>query len=183
MTRLPHSRLPDAEGDMPSLLQRRLKSSLKRNRLFFNLVRRKRSQHENKPSRLIQRLHDKRKPLRQWQYRVAATVAILGIGSVTWGGLFVSERVTLGGVPYRIVNKFWHSQAARDAYFAGDRQALHYQLASLGVEEDIKDYYRDRFDNEGELDRHIHQIMYNRTGYVGEAYEVDKHNRLRFRSY
>lgn len=168
---------------MPSRLKRRLKSSLKRNRLFFDLVRRKRSQAENKPSRLSQRLREKRLPALKWRYRVMAAVAVVGVGGLTWGGLFVTERVTLGGVPYGIVSKFWQSKAARDAYFAGDRQALHYQLASLGVEEDIKDYYRDRFDSEGELDRHIHQIMFDQTGYVGEAYEVDNYGRLNFRSY
>lgn len=107
----------------------------------------------------------------------------LGVGAACWGGLFINEQVTLGGVPYRVVRKFWNSPSARDAYFAGDRQALHDQLSLLGVENDIKNYYRDRFDNEYELDRHIHQIMFDRTGYVGEAYDVDNYGRLNSRSY
>lgn len=119
---------------------------------------------------------------RRWQ-RTIALVGSLGVIATGWGGLFVSEQVTLGGVPYRIVRKFWRDKTARDAYFVGDRQALHDQLRALGVEGDIKDYYRDRFDNEHELDRHIHQIMFDRTGYVGEAYDVDNYGRLNSRSY
>ncbi|MEL6940906.1 MAG: hypothetical protein AAFO84_17125, partial [Cyanobacteria bacterium J06598_1] len=92
--------------------------------------------------------------------------------------LFVREQVTFAGVPYRIVDKFWNDKAARDAYFVGDRNALHDRLKTLGVEEDIKDYYRDRFANEYELDQHIHQIMFDRTGYVGEAYNVNNFGQL-----
>ena len=95
------------------------------------------------------------------------------LGGLVWTNLFIKEQVTFAGVPYRIVHKFWNDKPARDAYFVGDRQALHDRLKALEVEEDIKDYYRDHFANEHELDKHIHQIMFDRTGYVGEAYSVD----------
>ena len=98
-------------------------------------------------------------------------LSVAGGGGI-WGNLFVLELVSLGGVPYGIIHKFWNDPAARTAYFVGDSRGLHDRLRSLGVEADIKDYYRDRFATEHELDRHIHQIMYDRTGYVGEAYQV-----------
>jgi hypothetical protein len=43
----------------------------------------------------------------------------------------------------------------------------------MGVEAQIKDFYRSQIDSEQELDRHIHQIFYDNTGYVGEAYQVN----------
>lgn len=166
-----------------SRLQRRLESSLKRDRIFFNLVRRKRTQRRNRPSWLSQQLSPQQSPQQRWRYGLLLAFLALGLGGATWTTLFVNEQVTLGGVPYRIVHKFWQDKAARDAYFAGDRQALHDELSTLGVEDDIKDFYRDRFDSEYKLDRYIHQLMFNQTGYVGEAYEVDNYGQLRSRSY
>lgn len=175
-------RIVPSKKSSQSRLQRRLSLSLGRNRRFFDLVRRRRSRYENRPSQLSKRLRVRRILQRKLRLALVA-LASLGVGAACWGGLFINEQVTLGGVPYRVVRKFWNSQAARDAYFAGDRQALHDQLSALGVENDIKNYYRDRFDNEYELDRHIHQIMFDRTGYVGEAYDVDNYGRLNSRSY
>jgi hypothetical protein len=43
----------------------------------------------------------------------------------------------------------------------------------MGIEEKMKDYYRPQISDEGVLDQHIHQILYDRTGYVGEAYQVN----------
>lgn len=165
-----------------SRLQQRLDHSLKRDQAFFELARQKRQEHidgpVDEPSWLTGRLHQRRL-IRRW--RQVAVMSLLGIGVVgsIWASLFVSEQVTLSGVPYRVVSKFWQSKPARDAYFAGDNQALHDELVALNVEVDIKAYYRDRFTNEGELDLYIHQLMYNQTGYVGEAYEVGSHRRLK----
>ncbi|MEL7331043.1 MAG: hypothetical protein AAFN12_02280 [Cyanobacteria bacterium J06560_2] len=140
----------------------------------MSTVRRKR----NPVSRLRQRLNANRSQYRLWQRFVVGGAICMTLGSATWTSLFVREQVTFAGVPYRIVDKFWNDKAARDAYFVGDRNALHDRLKTLGVEEDIKDYYRDRFANEYELDQHIHQIMFDRTGYVGEAYNVNNFGQL-----
>ncbi|MEL6604569.1 MAG: hypothetical protein AAFP20_15245 [Cyanobacteria bacterium J06614_10] len=136
------------------------------------------AQRKVQPSRLMARLAQKqarRRLLRRVALACTLTIAIAG---GTWSHLFFQEKVTLGGVPYGIIDKFWNDRIARNAYFAGDRQGLHDRLQVLGVEEDIKDFYRDRFTNEHELDRYIHQIMFDRTGYVGEAYEVNNYGRL-----
>ena len=45
-------------------------------------------------------------------------------------------------------------------------------MDNLGVEYDIKAYYRDRIQDPVKLDQHIHQILFDRTGYVGESYTV-----------
>lgn len=105
------------------------------------------------------------------------------MGGAVWSTLFLNGAVTYRGVPYQVVHKFWQDEAARAAYFSGNKAALHYRLASLGVERDIKNYYRDRFENEYALDQHIHQIMFDRTGYVGEAYQVDQRGRLVSKQY
>ncbi|MEO1620570.1 MAG: hypothetical protein AAFU53_05990 [Cyanobacteria bacterium J06632_3] len=151
-----------------SWLQRRLNLSIRRRRVV---------------SRVMKRLIAKRAKRRQRQRVGFMTAALLGLGSTLLLNLFVQEKITVGGVPYRIVRKFWQDPSARDAYFAGDAHALHDRLQTLGVEEDIKAFYRDRFTSEGELDRHIHQIMFDRTGYVGEAYQVNDHGRLVFVEY
>lgn len=157
-----------------SRVQRRLKRPLRRDRAFLKLVRRKRAQS----SRLYQRANSER--LRIQLLRGAAVSAFLGLslGANVWGSLFVREKITLGGVPYRVVQQFWNDQQARDAYFGGDRQALHDRLADLEVEESIKSYYSSRFNNEDELDLFIHQVMFDRTGYVGEAYQVNNYGEL-----
>ena len=172
-----------ARRSSKSRLQRRLESSPKRDRTFFNLVRRKRAQRINRPSWLSQRQSVKHGPPQKRRYGILLALLALGLGGAAWTTLFVNERVTVGGVPYRIVHKFWQDKAARDAYFAGDRQALHDELVTLGVEDDIKDFYRDRFNSEYEVDRYIHQLMFDQTGYVGEAYEVDNYGQLKSRSY
>ncbi|MEO0989159.1 MAG: hypothetical protein AAFY20_27005, partial [Cyanobacteria bacterium J06639_14] len=43
-------------------------------------------------------------------------------------------------------------------------------MSDLGIEREIKDYYRSRIQDPVELDRHIHQVLFDRTGYVGENY-------------
>lgn len=169
-----------ADETCESRVYRRLKETSLRDRLFYTLRQRRRdrlAENENQPSQLTQRLQTQSRH-RQYQRGLAAATLSLGLGGAAWTGLFVSERVTLGGVPYGIVETFWTDKTARDAYFSGDTQALHDQLSDLGVEEAIKAYYRDQFDNEHELDRYIHQIMFNRTGYIGEAYQVNNQGQL-----
>lgn len=159
-----------------SRLQRRLRS-MGRNRHLANALR----YRQTHLSWLSQRLHIVQTQRRRWRRKVIAVALGLGLIGTTWTALLVSERVTLGGIPYRIVQKFLNDKAAKTAYFAGDRQALHDRLKTLGVEADIKDYYRDRFDSESELDLYIHQMMFDQTGYIGEAYTVDSYGQLNSR--
>ncbi|MFK8182951.1 MAG: hypothetical protein AB8B99_06210 [Phormidesmis sp.] len=168
------------DSELESRVYRRLKDVSLSDRLFYTLRERKRdrlAENEHRPSQLSQRLQDKNRH-NQYKRGLAAATIGLGLGTATWTGLFVTEQVTFGGVPYRIVETFWNDKTARDAYFSGETQALHDQLSALGVEEAIKAYYRDQFDNEHELDKHIHQIMFDRTGYVGEAYQVNNQGQL-----
>lgn len=81
--------------------------------------------------------------------------------------------VTIGGVPTPILISFWQDRTARNAYFKGNGKKLHDRLDQMGIEERMKDYYRSQIRDEVELDQYIHQILYNRTGYIGEAYRVN----------
>lgn len=158
----------DADGiESESRLQRRLSALKARSQRSRPVI-----------SRLKQRLVEKQARRRLWQRSAIAIAFGLGITGSMVTSLFVQEKITIGGVPYRVVNKFWQDPPARAAYFTADKRALHNRLKVLGIEEDIKNFYRDRFDTEYELDRHIHQIMFDRTGYVGEAYEVNEYGRL-----
>ena len=157
-----------------SRVQNRLENPQKYDRNLLDLLRRKRAQ----PSQLALRLRAERSKKLWWRSGLLAGVLSLGLGGTLWTALFLNGRVTYQGVPYQVIRKFLQDEPAKAAYFAGNKQALHYRLASLGIERDIKNYYRDRFDNEYELDRHIHQIMFDRTGYVGEAYQVNEYGRL-----
>ncbi|NES82216.1 MAG: hypothetical protein F6K10_12895 [Moorea sp. SIO2B7] len=107
----------------------------------------------------------------------AIWAVLIGLGSVSvifiWGLMFVSEVVTLGGVPYRVIMKFLQDETAKTAYFQGNSQKLHDRLDEMGIEEAMKEYYRPKITDEIVLDQHIHQILYERTGYIGMAYNVN----------
>lgn len=104
----------------------------------------------------------------------AAVVALLGtITAITTGVvLFTTGAITLGGVPYSVLMKVWQDPAARSALLGGDETELHDLMGALGIEYEIKEYYRDQIKDPVKLDQHIHQILFDRTGYVGEAYTV-----------
>ena len=161
-------------ADKRSRVQHRLAQARARDRALLKILRRKRQ----RSSRLGLRLRAEQSKKR-WIRGSLLMVSMASIaGSTLWVALFMEGKITYRGVPYSVVRKFWKDDAAKTAYFSGDKQALHDRLALLGVEQDIKNYYRHRFESEYELDRHIHQIMFDRTGYVGEAYKVDRHGRL-----
>ena len=101
---------------------------------------------------------------------VGAVATIMFSG--TWIILFATDTITLGGVPYSVLMKVWQDPAARSALLGGDATELHDLMGSLGIEYDIKNYYRSRIDDPVELDQHIHQILFDRTGYIGENYTV-----------
>ncbi|MCA1992528.1 MAG: hypothetical protein LDL41_10920 [Coleofasciculus sp. S288] len=96
---------------------------------------------------------------------------VLAIGIIVI--LLASERLTVGGVPLRIVMEFLGDETARNAYFQGDSTKVHDRLDEMGIEEEMKAFYRPQIRDEVKLDQHIHQILYERTGYVGKAYRVN----------
>lgn len=98
-----------------------------------------------------------------------AGVFIVGVVVI----LFFQGRLVIGGVPSSIIVQFLQDDVARSAYFSGNNVALHDRLDEMGIEEAMKDYYRPQIPDEVVLDQHIHQILYERTGYVGEAYQVN----------
>jgi len=87
--------------------------------------------------------------------------------------LFSSGILTIGGIPASIAIDVWQDKTARSAYLKGDGKKLHDRLDEMGIEERIKAFYRPRISDETKLDQHIHQILYDRVGYVGEAYQVN----------
>jgi hypothetical protein len=114
----------------------------------------------------------------KWPYVLAGGTAIALF--VTGMGLWVAYPTLIyKGVPVKILVHFLEDSAARKAYFAGNKRGLHDRLKALGVEEQIKDFYRPQFSDEQELDRHIHQLLYENTGYVGAAYTVDAQGQLK----
>jgi len=101
-------------------------------------------------------------------------VSCLGLFTI-W---FFSGQLLIGGVPSSIILTFLQDQPALTAYFEKDNQALHDRLNELGIEEQIKAYYRPQISDEVKLDQYIHQVFYNRTGYVGEEYQVNEQGTL-----
>jgi len=85
----------------------------------------------------------------------------------------ISDQLVISGVPCSIILAFLQDKTARRAYFRQDGKALHDRLYTMGIEEQIKDFYRSRISDEVELDRYIHQLLYDRTGYVGRDYHVN----------
>jgi hypothetical protein len=84
-----------------------------------------------------------------------------------------SGQLIISGVPCSIIFTFLRDRIARRAYFRQDGKALHDRLYDLGIEEQIKDFYRPQIRDEVELDRYIHQILYDRTGYIGRDYRAN----------
>ena len=91
--------------------------------------------------------------------------------------LFI-QRGTIQGVPTSVVLKFLADEPARDAYFSGQSRLLHDRLQEMSIEEEVKAFYRPQFEDEAELDWYVHQIFYERSGYVGKAYKVGPNQRL-----
>ena len=85
----------------------------------------------------------------------------------------ISGHLVISGVPFWIILNFLRDRTARRAYFRQNGKALHDRLWLMGIEEQIKDFYRPQFSDEANLDRYIHQILYDRTGYVGRDYQVN----------
>lgn len=119
------------------------------------------------------------KPSR-WPLKVAVGIGIVIIAGTSWVWLG-RHWITYKGVPLNIILQFIRDPIARDAYFDKNRPALHDRLNAMGIEEQIKDFYRPQMPNERELDRYIHQLMYDNTGYLGQNYRVDANGQLHLR--
>lgn len=81
--------------------------------------------------------------------------------------------ITIKGVPIPIIMQFLGDETARNAYLKGNKKELHDRLESMGIEEEIKAFYRPKIHDEVKLDQYIHQIFYKNTGYVGTDYYVN----------
>jgi hypothetical protein len=88
------------------------------------------------------------------------------------------DRLVIRRVPLPILLEFLKDDTARKAYFQDNKKTLHDRLNQMGVEEKIKDFYREQIPNKYALDRHIHQIFYDNTGYIGKAYQVNSQGTL-----
>jgi hypothetical protein len=117
-----------------------------------------------------------KKRLRWSSILTGGAISLLVAGIGLW---IAYPTLTYRGVPVRILVHFVEDEEARRAYFAGEKTALHARLKELGVEEQIKGFYRPQFKDEQALDLHIHQLLYDNTGYVGAAYMVDGEGKLK----
>ena len=88
--------------------------------------------------------------------------------------LLTKGYLAIGGVPTPIIMSFLQDETARNAYFQGDGKKFHARLQEMGIEDKIKAYYRPQIPNEAKLDQYTHQILYDRTGYLGENYRVNQ---------
>ncbi|MBW4662926.1 MAG: hypothetical protein KME01_01780 [Chroococcus sp. CMT-3BRIN-NPC107] len=103
---------------------------------------------------------------------IISCVFLGGLGWI-WTTMLTKGYVAIGGVPSPIIISFLRNETARAAYFDGDNEKLHAQMQSMDLAEKLKPYYRPQFANEAQLDRYTHQILYDRTGYIGKAYQVN----------
>jgi hypothetical protein len=104
---------------------------------------------------------------------VKGLLYLVALVSALGGALWFTEFGTIRGVPVSVVLQFLKDDKARNAYFSRDKQQLHDRLDHMGIEEEVKAFYRPKIQDEAELDQYIHQLLYNITGYVGIAYEVN----------
>ena len=124
------------------------------------------------------RSHNQKKPAQTPAIlrRIVTLILVICLGlSTIW---FFSGQLLIGGVPSSVILTFLQDQPALTAYFQGNKQALHDRLNEIGIEEQIKAYYRPQIPDEVKLDQYIHQVFYNRTGYVGKQYQVNEQGTL-----
>ncbi len=111
---------------------------------------------------------------------VFASVLFFVLGGLGWIWTLMLTKgyVAIGGVPSPIIVSFFQNETARQAYFDGDSKKLYAQVQSMDLAEKLKPYYRPQFEDEAKLDLHTHQIIYDRTGYIGKAYKVNPQGTL-----
>ncbi len=110
----------------------------------------------------------------------SALIVCLFVLSILLGGgaMLATNSAMISGVPVSIIVDFLADETARNAYFKRDRRGLHDRLQAMGVEEEIKAFYRPKIRDEVKLDQYIHQIFYNNVGYVGDRYYVNSQGTL-----
>ncbi len=105
---------------------------------------------------------------------LAILILISGLGFLVAQGLSLTQgTVTFKGIPVALFIQAVTDGAARDAYLTRDQQRLHDRLEQLGIEEEIKAFYRPQIPDETKLDQHIHQLFYSATGYIGKNYTLN----------
>ncbi len=104
-------------------------------------------------------------------------VMLGGLGWI-WAEMLAKGYLAIGGVPSPIIVSFLQNETARKAYFDGENEQLHAQMQAMDLAEKLKPYYRPQFEDEAQLDRYTHQILYDRTGYIGKAYRVNPQGTL-----
>jgi hypothetical protein len=107
-------------------------------------------------------------------------LVLAGLGWI-WTLMLTKGYVAIGGVPSPIIVSFFQNETARKAYFDGDSKKLSAQVQSMDLAEKLKPYYRPQFEDEAKLDLYTHQIVYDRTGYIGKAYQVNDRGLLVFK--
>ncbi len=114
---------------------------------------------------------------------MVASILFLVLGGLGWIWTLMLTKgyVAIGGVPSPIIVNFFQNETARKAYFDGDSKKLSAQVQSMDLAEKLKPYYRPEFEDEAKLDLHAHQIVYDRTGYIGKAYQVNSQGLLVFK--
>ena len=115
------------------------------------------------------------RPPRKASVLVAAIICFnLLLCAWIWVVLLTKGYLAIGGVPTPIIMSFLQDETARNAYFQGDGKKFHARLQEMGIEDKIKAYYRPQIPDEAKLDQYTHQILYDRTGYLGENYRVNQ---------
>lgn len=116
----------------------------------------------------------RKRPLRPASVLRLAIISLFlaGFGWI-WLSLLTQGHFAVGGIPAQIAISLLQNETARKAYFDGDTKTLHAQMQEMGIEAKMKAYYRAQIEDETKLDQHIHQILYDRTGYLGAAYQVN----------
>lgn len=110
-------------------------------------------------------------------FKIILAIALGGLGWI-WVEMLDKGHFAIGGVPSPIIVSFFQNETARKAYFDGDNEKLYSQVQSMDLADKLKPYYRSQFEDEAQLDRYTHQILYDRTGYIGKAYQVSPQGTL-----
>ncbi|WP_009633556.1 hypothetical protein [Synechocystis sp. PCC 7509] len=111
---------------------------------------------------------------------VFASILFLVLGGLgwVWSVMLTKGYVAIGGVPSPVIASFLQNETARDAYFDGNTEQLHAQIQKMNLAEKLKPYYRPQFEDEAKLDLYTHQILYDRTGYIGKDYQANPQGTL-----
>ena len=87
--------------------------------------------------------------------------------------MLTRESATIANVPVPLVVRAFEDETARNYFLLGNKRAFHDRLERMGIKDAIKAFYRPRIHDEVKLDQYIHQIFYDDTGFVGDAYYVN----------